>query len=179
MPKCKDCAHLCGRTSSVGIECMQPDNQKKWNEKQELLNSRGIARKVAARFKQPSAKACKKFEPHRSGPKVYIAGPVSGVRAYRLNFDRAAKLLRSHEYEPVSPVAPGEVEGFEYRDYINRGLNMLENCDLICMLPGSKDSPGAQLELHYAVLCGLPVVHVSDDYSRVLGVEMVKEYVGA
>ena len=173
MPKCKDCAHLCGRTSSVGIECMQPDNQKKWNEKQALLNARGIARKVSARYKQPSAKACKKFEPHLEGPKVYIAGPISGVRGYEHNFERAAKLLRANRYEPVSPIAPGLVEGYEYRDYINRGLRMLEVCDLICMLPGSQNSPGARLEMHYAALCGLPMVQVSEDYQRILGVDMV------
>lgn len=178
MSKCKDCRFHCGRTSSVGRECMQPDNQAKWNEKQALLDARGIARKITARFKQPSANACKKFEPHLDGPRVYIAGPISGVAGYEHNFRRAEKLLRSSRYEPVSPIGPGLVEGYEYRDYINRGLRMLENCDLICMLPGSEQSPGAQLELHYAALCGLPVVQVTEDYQRVLGVDMDSGFEG-
>lgn len=104
--------------------------------------------------------------------KVYIAGPVSGVEGYEDNFRKVAGLLEAKRYEPVNPIAPGLVEGYEYRDYINRGLRMLEECDLICMLPGSNKSPGAKLELHYAVLCGLPVIQVSDDYKRILGVDM-------
>ena len=111
-------------------------------------------------------------------PKVYIAGPVSGVEGFRHNFKRAHGLLTRSGYEGVDPTAPGLVEGWEYRDYINRGLRLLEECDLICMLPGSANSPGAQLELHYAVLCGLPVINISDDYRRILGVDMKSNYEG-
>lgn len=105
--------------------------------------------------------------------KVYIAGPVTGVPYYWVPFRKAAALLKASGYEPVDPTAPGEVEGYEYRDYINRGLRMLEGCDFICLLPGSQNSPGARLEMHYAALCGLPMVQVSEDYQRILGVDMV------
>lgn len=109
-------------------------------------------------------------------PAAYIAGPVSGVEGYRDNFSRAAKVLERHGYKPVDPTAPGEVDGYEYRDYIDRGLRKLMVCDTICMLPGSENSPGAKLELHYAVLCGLPVIHISEDYARILGVDLAAQY---
>lgn len=35
MPKCRECRYLIGKKSSVGIECMQADNQKKWNTLEE------------------------------------------------------------------------------------------------------------------------------------------------
>jgi len=63
MDKCKDCRWRTGRTSSVGVECMQPDNQRRWNEKEEARRRANIYfTKVMARYKMPSTRACKKFE---------------------------------------------------------------------------------------------------------------------
>ena len=104
--------------------------------------------------------------------RVYIAGPVSDVTGYTEHFERASRLLESKGFEPVSPVAPGLVDGADYRYYINRGLRMLEECDFICMLPGSAKSKGARLELHYATLVGLPVMQISEDYRRLLAAGM-------
>ena len=61
-PKCRDCIWLGGKRTSVGIECMQPDNQKKWLQKEELRKGKFYP-KVVARYKQPSGRACKKYEP--------------------------------------------------------------------------------------------------------------------
>lgn len=64
LPRCKECKYLTGRRSSVGIECIQPDNQKKWNKKQEeRIRNNAYIVTVTARFKQPSMRACKRFEP--------------------------------------------------------------------------------------------------------------------
>ena len=104
--------------------------------------------------------------------KVYIAGPVTDVQGYDEHFTRAAAILKDKGFEPISPVAPGLVDGADYRYYINRGLRMLVECDFICMLPGSNKSKGAQFELHYAVLVGLPVMQISEDYSRLLAAGM-------
>lgn len=108
--------------------------------------------------------------------KIYIAGPVTGVKGYRNNFRRVAALLETQGFKAVDPTAPGEVAGADYRYYINRGLRLLEECDFIAMLPGSEKSPGARLELHYASLVGLPVIQISEGYDRVLGVDMVADY---
>ena len=87
--------------------------------------------------------------------RIYIAGPVTGVEGYEENFARAEQLLRDKGYEPVNPVAPGLVDGYTYRDYINRGFAQLLNCDGILMLPGYMESTGAFLELHYALAVGM------------------------
>lgn len=107
--------------------------------------------------------------------RVYIAGPITGVRGYKNNFRKAAKALHEAGYIPVDPTAPGDVAGADYRFYINRGLILMQTCDMICMLPGSEGSKGAQLELHYAVTVGLPIVQISEDYSRILGVDMKEQ----
>ena len=90
--------------------------------------------------------------------KVYIAGPVTGRTDYEEKFGAAEGKLRSMGYEPYNPVGPGLVDGWEYRDYINRGLEMLMQADVIYMLPDWEKSPGARLERMYAEICGLKVI---------------------
>lgn len=107
--------------------------------------------------------------------RVYIAGPITGVKGYTRHFEKAAKLLASKGFEAVSPVFPEDDGSETYRFYINRGLRLLEECEFICMLPGSNKSKGAMLELHYATCCGLPVLQISEDYERVLGATMKGE----
>lgn len=52
---CGTCKWRCGRKTSVGIECMQPDNQKKWQAK-DIPH-----RECCARYKQAGA-TCKRYE---------------------------------------------------------------------------------------------------------------------
>ena len=90
--------------------------------------------------------------------KVYIAGPVTGRTDYEENFAAAEQMLLDMGYDPYNPVKAGLVEGWEYRDYINRGLGMLMMADAIYMLPDWENSPGARLERMYAEICGLKVI---------------------
>ena len=61
--KCRDCRWLTGARSSVGTECMQPHNQKIWDEREAARVKEGRRyTKVVARYKMPSMKACKRFE---------------------------------------------------------------------------------------------------------------------
>ena len=92
--------------------------------------------------------------------RVYIAGPVTGVDGFGENFKRAARLLLEEGYTPIDPTAPGLVDGWEYRDYINRGFALLMDCDAICTLPGYEKSPGAMLEVHYAMAVGMRLLSI-------------------
>ena len=97
-------------------------------------------------------------EREKARKKIYIAGPVTGVEGYEETFAKAADVLRAKGYEPVNPVAPGLVEGYSYRDYINRGFQMLMECDGMLLLPGYMESKGAALELHYALAVGMEII---------------------
>jgi hypothetical protein len=90
--------------------------------------------------------------------KVYIAGPVTGTDDYKIRFSEAEAQIRELGLEPVNPVAPGLVEGASYKYYIDRGLKMLMESDVVLMLPGWTQSDGARLEEMYARICGIPVV---------------------
>ena len=63
IPRCRDCKWRTGRMSSIGIECMQPDNQEKWNEKEKIrTEAKVFYPHVVARYKTKSHRACKRFE---------------------------------------------------------------------------------------------------------------------
>ena len=62
--KCGDCMYLNGRKTSVGIECMQKDNQAKWARVKAKREKAGaFYPDTTARYKSKSAKACKKYKP--------------------------------------------------------------------------------------------------------------------
>ena len=101
--------------------------------------------------------------------KIYIAGPITGVKGYADRFKRAEQILEEAGHEPVSPVIPEEYEGRPYRSYIDRGLRLLMGCDAICMLPGWSRSRGAMLEKRYAETVKLPVYFIDTKYEAVRG----------
>ena len=101
--------------------------------------------------------------------KVYIAGPITGVEGYKDRFERAEEILLEAGYQPASPIAQGLVEGYTYRDYINRGLRILEECDAICPLPGWTGSRGTKLEKWYAETVQIPVLFIDSKYEKVRG----------
>lgn len=59
--KCRDCKYLIGEKVSVGIECMHPEKQEKWNVEREIYRKAGYDKVIVARYKVPSTPACKKF----------------------------------------------------------------------------------------------------------------------
>lgn len=73
--KCGDCRWLTGRVTSIGIECKNPELQKKW---------RSAGWNSTARYKPRSATACKRyFEPN--GTYVY-EGDESVKARYLIQF---------------------------------------------------------------------------------------------
>lgn len=59
----KDCKWLQGeRITRLGMECVNPEKQKIWDERERSRKAVGIEWK-ANRYKQPCGKACSKFTP--------------------------------------------------------------------------------------------------------------------
>ena len=88
---------------------------------------------------------------------IYIAGPMTGLKsANRPVFAEAAETLRSMGYVVLNPaVLPTGMPGERYMPIC---LAMLEQADIICMLPGWHSSAGANIELDYAKYQGKTVV---------------------
>lgn len=84
--------------------------------------------------------------------KVYIAGRITGDPRYREKFAEAEAALREVGHIPLNPaVLP---EGMEAEDYMRICTAMLDSADAIGLLGDWTDSPGAQLEMHYADYMG-------------------------
>lgn len=97
--------------------------------------------------------------------KVYIAGPITGVKDYKDRFAEVEAELVALGLDPVNPTdAP---EGWTYREYINAGLKKLMDCDVICCINAGSDkrerdwppsSKGERLEWLYATTVGMPLM---------------------
>jgi len=88
--------------------------------------------------------------------KVYIAGPITKDPDYKSKFTAVGAKLALLGLDPVDPTeAPEELT---YKEYIDKGLAKLMNCDMICMLPESRGSKGAVVEFYYARAVGMPVL---------------------
>ena len=98
--------------------------------------------------------------------KVYIAGPITGDPNYQQKFSMVAQKAKELGLDPVNLAeAP---EGLTYKEYIDRGLKLLMECDVICCIttnpkdPDRRDWPpsskGENLEWHYALTVGIPLL---------------------
>jgi len=90
--------------------------------------------------------------------KVYIAGPMTGLRDYNYpQFFGAACQLALLGFQPLNPATIGQRPDYEYTDYIKAGIGMMLEADGVALLDGWENSNGASLERNVAVACGLYV----------------------
>jgi hypothetical protein len=104
--------------------------------------------------------------------RVYLSGPMTGIPKYNFPaFHAAAAVLRARGYEVVNPAEDDEREGFNAATdqaepllhYMQRDLPAVMTCDAIAVLPGWRQSQGAQLEVRVAWDCGLALLDASGD----------------
>lgn len=90
--------------------------------------------------------------------RVYIAGPMTGIKDYNYPaFHAAAAEWRSLGFHVENPA---EVEPqSSWAAYMKVGLRKLLTCDTIVLLPGWTESRGAVLEWLLATVLGLVVVY--------------------
>lgn len=89
--------------------------------------------------------------------RVYVAGPVTGVRGLnRFAFEDAADQLAELGLRPVVPhwFVPPDAE---WRAAMRSCIETLVKCDGVCLLPGWRASRGAQTEYLLAMRLGMDV----------------------
>lgn len=110
--------------------------------------------------------------------KVYIAGPMTGVKDWNFPaFFEAERQLEALGYEVVNPA---HNDGATVQDalqsagtpespnnlwsyYMKRDLPQVMNVDMLCVLPGWQTSKGARLEVTVARAIGLPLMVLKDE----------------
>ena len=110
------------------------------------------------------------MDKRKSVPKVcYICGPISGIKDYNAEaFNKAEEILtRNCDMTCFNPWKMDLADGVDpkkatYRDVLPRDIAAIGKSDCVIVLPGWNDSKGAQFELMYARLLGLPVYSLEE-----------------
>ena len=93
--------------------------------------------------------------------KVYISGPMEGVKDYLENFREAEEVLLKLGHVVVNPARLDKAvkgRGLSREDYLELDLKLLEWCDVIVMLEGWQQSRGCNREYGYAAAAGKSII---------------------
>lgn len=95
--------------------------------------------------------------------RIYIAGPMTGIRDYNFPaFNAAAKMLRSYGWHVENPAETGLVDSADWVDYMHHDISLLVTCSTIFLLPGWELSTGAVLERHIAGVLRMTIIYADD-----------------
>lgn len=85
--------------------------------------------------------------------RVYISGPITGTEDYIERFKEEEKLIREEGNIPYNPAAVNSMlpEETTYEEYMKVSLMLMDMCDAVQLLPGWKNSVGANREYGYAL----------------------------
>lgn len=100
--------------------------------------------------------------------RVYISGPIKGVQDYEARFEAAAAYIRQELRSiPVNPVYLAKAMpadgGFSRTEYLDIDIQLLMKCDMIAMLPGWEDSPGANAEWGAAIGSDKVIIYLNEE----------------
>ena len=91
--------------------------------------------------------------------RVYISGPITGVKNFEENFKKAAERMAKNGHKVVNPAAVNDVflDG-TYEEYMQINLSLLAMCDAIYMMKGWQQSKGANREYGFAKAAGMTIL---------------------
>jgi len=99
------------------------------------------------------------------GRRVYLAGPMRGIKDLNFSaFDAAKKKLQSQGYEVISPADLDREHGTsDARGYAKRDTAAILTCNAIYLLKGWETSAGASAEFMLARWIGLDIICETGD----------------
>jgi len=96
--------------------------------------------------------------------RIYISGPITGVKNYKRYFQGAKDALTAKGYDVVNPAELTAVIGdsFTYDEILAIDLDLLSRCDAMVQLPGWENSRGANVEYGYALASDKIIIKLED-----------------
>lgn len=95
------------------------------------------------------------------GKKVYLSGPITGIKNYKGLFLFAEEIVRMCDAARIFNPASQIPDSLGYEEAMKRCVVALIECDTIVMLPGWHTSKGARLERDAALACGMNIVDLT------------------
>lgn len=91
--------------------------------------------------------------------RVYISGPITGVKEFKENFLKAEKDLKEKGLEVINPTSLDEkLPILTYEEYMKLDIALLDLCGAIYMLKGWEKSCGANREYGFALAAGKKIM---------------------
>lgn len=97
--------------------------------------------------------------------RIYLSGPITNDKNYRLNFLRAENTVRSHVKGSVvvSPMRLGDIlPNGSHKEYMELCYSLVSMSNVMVMLPGWEKSRGARKERTLALEMKMPIFELDD-----------------
>lgn len=93
--------------------------------------------------------------------RVYLSGPITGVRNYKGLFIFANYLVRMCDARQVFDPASQVPDSLDYGQAMKRCVKALTDHDAIVMLPDWNVSQGSKIEHEVAKACGMDIIYLA------------------
>ncbi len=89
--------------------------------------------------------------------KLYLSGPITGIKNYRKHFESARITLEKSGYAVEDPTTYGFDENSPWHKCMKFDIREMLLCDGVAYLDGWQQSKGARIEISLARSLGIPV----------------------
>lgn len=96
------------------------------------------------------------------GKKVYLSGPITGIKNYKGLFLFAEEIVRMCDAARIFNPASQIPDSLGYEQAMKRCVAALAEYDTIMLLPGWRTSKGVRLEYDIALACGMHIIDSTD-----------------